>query len=111
MTKERKANLKAREFFGILDRPNYVLHHWDPNLKYEWPERYKEWNPVDLVCMEVSEHIRWHNLYDKNFGTKGKKHSYETKEKIKNSMTGRKRGSYKRVLRHWKLVNEKRVYY
>ena len=32
-----------------------------PCLKYYSIERYIEWNPLDLVIMTKSEHIRWHH--------------------------------------------------
>ena len=42
-------------------KKGYCLHHKDETLKYENPERYKEWNPEDLVMISISEHARLHH--------------------------------------------------
>ena len=42
-------------------RKGYVLHHIDPQLKREDPQRYKQWRVEDLMMMRRSEHTRLHS--------------------------------------------------
>lgn len=53
----------CRYFWPELDGKNpkgIVLHHKDPSLKDNDPERYDEWRPEDLVPMKREEHARLH---------------------------------------------------
>ena len=74
----------ARKRFGIYGNPNLVLHHVNPNLMYEDPERYNEWRDEDLVVMEYGEHTALHNHLSKKVAH----HTEETKKKISESMKG-----------------------
>ena len=56
----RKNHDKAREYFGILGNLEYDLHHKDPLLIKNDPDRYNEWNPEDLVVLTHSEHSKLH---------------------------------------------------
>lgn len=67
-------NAKAKKYFeelGLLPKDrgihDYVLHHVDPDLKYNNVERYIEWNPEDLVVMTRSEHTRFHHSGENNY--------------------------------------------
>lgn len=129
----------AKEYFNLSK--GWVLHHKNPKLKYENPERYNEWRIEDLIPMEKIEHIRFHNKYFN--GMTGKKHTKEEIEHLREINTGEGNGMYgkthseetKEKMRqrrldyykthtiynkglpspnkgkHWKLENGKRVWY
>ena len=85
LTKEQmkisKANhKKAAEFFKL--QKGWVLHHIDPDWRYNDIERYILWDPFDLVMMTRADHQRLHQ--------KGKKLSEETKHKMSESKKGKK---------------------
>lgn len=100
--------MKAREYFGILNDHNMVLHHKDPTLRHTDYKRYCEWRIEDLEVMTLSEHTKLHNLinqeerYEKVANTlKGRPHTEEHKKHIGDFSRGK----------HWKLENGKRVWY
>ena len=72
---ERRAKSAAWHYFGYKKRNHkgLVLHHVDPTLKYNDPQRYHEWLPEDLVVMDKGEHTRLHKT--------GKSYSYTTKSR------------------------------
>ena len=85
MTKEQKRinnanHKKAAEFFKL--QKGWVLHHIDPDWRYNDIERYILWDPFDLVMMTRADHQRLHQ--------KGKKLSEETRNKIAESEKGKK---------------------
>lgn len=51
--------LLARADKGKLSH-GFVLHHKDPELRDNDPERYYEWRVADLELMTRSEHTRFH---------------------------------------------------
>lgn len=57
-----------------MERPRdgYVLHHKDPSLKANDPDRYKQWNVDDLVMMKVTEHQLFHSTTDYPFRQENK---------------------------------------
>lgn len=84
MTEEQKKiskrnNKKARKYFGLKGY-EYVLHHINPDWKYNDVERYIQWNIEDLVVMSRSEHQKLHSSTDN--GMSGKHHSDESKHKM-----------------------------
>ena len=95
---------KAREYFGITDNPDLVLHHIDPDLRHNDYKRYCEWRPEDLVVMTRKEHTILHNkIRDNNkmaATLTGKKHTAEHNKHIGDWCRGRT----------WKLINGKRVW-
>jgi len=92
---------KARAYFNA--KPDEVLHHKDPSLKYRDLKRYEEWNVEDLVVMKRSEHQSYHMKINnpKSGGNKGednpmygKIHSEESKRKMSKARLGiRTKGS------------------
>ena len=124
---------KAREYFGILDDKNLVLHHIDPSWRHDDIERYIQWNIEDLVVMTRAEHTKLHrklnpiDLSGENNPMFGKKHSEESKEKNRQSHLGKECSDETRERikqahlgkhyksgptgKHWKIVDGKRVYY
>lgn len=91
---------KALGLLPISARKNeWCLHHKDPSLKTEDPERYNEWRVEDLVPMLRSEHTRLHQLGRKKSPEERKARSQklmghfvseETRRKISESCRGRK---------------------
>lgn len=91
---------KALGLLPITARKNeWCLHHKDPSLKTEDPERYNEWRVEDLVPMLKSEHTRLHQLGRKKSPEERKARSLklmghsvseETRRKISESCRGRK---------------------
>lgn len=91
---------KALGLLPISARKNeWCLHHKDPSLKTEDPERYNEWRVEDLVPMLRSEHTRLHQLGRKKSPEERKARSQklmghsvseETRKKISESCRGRK---------------------
>lgn len=73
---------KAREYFGIENDYNMVLHHKDPTLKQNDPERYNQWNIEDLVVMTRSEHSKLHST--------GVTQTDSAKEKLSKNNKGKK---------------------
>lgn len=45
---------------GYGDHVGMVLHHKDPELKYDDPERYHQWLIEDLQPMDKREHRSLH---------------------------------------------------
>ena len=106
MTEDRKNWKRAWcHYVGIglipLDakKNEWCLHHKDPTLRTEDPERYNEWRVEDLVPMLMSEHTRLHQTGR----SKGKSEremlrlkmlghpvSEETRKKISEKCKGRK---------------------
>lgn len=54
--------------------PGMVAHHKDQTLIYRDPDRYIQWNPIDIELMSKADHIRLHRI--------GKRHSQESKEQM-----------------------------
>lgn len=77
-------SMKAWEHFypeGQGDaKEGYCLHHIDPSWRTEDPERYKQWNPEDLVMLTNEEHARLHAT--------GRKQTEEAKIKLRNKRMG-----------------------
>lgn len=125
---------KAREYFGIEDKPDLVLHHILPCWKYYNKERYDQWNPEDLVVMTRAEHISLHHKnkivseetrQKQSEAAKSRPRNScpeETKQKISNTLKGRtfsdetrkkmsESAKNRRKGRRWKLVDGKRIYW
>ena len=60
-----------------------MLHHKDPSLKYNDPERYFQWRIEDLVPMSKEEHSRLHST--------GRVYSEESRQKMSKWQKGMKR--------------------
>ena len=126
LTKEQKRiskdnHKKAADFFKL--QKGWILHHIDPDWRYNDIERYILWDPFDLVMMTRADHQRLHQ--------KGKKYSEETRKRMSESHKGKdgywkckKRSEETKIKigeaskcntnvkgKHWKLVDGKRVYY
>ena len=89
--KEKDAYLFAHLFFGLKKGDGLVLHHKDPTMRYNNPERYKQWNPEDLVVMTRAEHVKLHHTgISKKAWNKGKHNIYtdETKAKMREKKSG-----------------------
>ena len=89
--KEKDAYLFAHLFFGLKRGDGLVLHHKDPTMRYTNPERYKQWNPEDLVVMTRAEHTKLHHTgISKKAWNKGKRNIYtdETKAKMREKKIG-----------------------
>lgn len=89
--KEKDAYLFAHLFFGLKKGDGLVLHHKDPTMRYNNPERYKQWNPEDLVVMTRAEHVKLHHTgISKKAWNKGKYNIYtdETKAKMREKKLG-----------------------
>lgn len=89
--KEKDAYLFAHLFFGLKKGDGLVLHHKDPTMRYNNPERYKQWNPEDLVVMTRAEHVKLHHTgISKKAWNKGKHNIYtgETKAKMREKKIG-----------------------
>ena len=86
MNKERENHRKAALYFNL--QPGQVLHHIDPSLRHNDRERYEQWNIEDLVVMERSEHIKFHqtgcnnSMYGRVSPMKGKKLTTEQRKRI-----------------------------
>ena len=85
LTKEQRKisnanHKKAAEFFKL--QKGWVLHHIDPDWRYNDIERYILWDPFDLVMMTNEEHTRIHQ--------RGKNKSEEHRNKISESLKGKK---------------------
>ena len=94
---------KAVEYFESIgelpvDREtwSYVLHHKDPKIKYEDPERYIKWDPKDLIVMDPAEHSRLHNT--------GIVRSEETKQLLSKKIKGSKRPPF--TMEHRRKLSE-----
>ena len=90
--KEKDAYLFAHLFFGLKKGDGLVLHHKDPTMRYANPERYKQWNPEDLVVMTRAEHVKLHHTgVSKKAWNKGKYNIYtdETKAKMREKKIGK----------------------
>lgn len=82
--KEKDAYLFAHLFFGLKKGDGLVLHHKDPTMRYNNPERYKQWNPEDLVVMTRAEHVKLHHTgISKKAWNKGKYNIYTDEAKAK----------------------------
>lgn len=82
--KEKDAYLFAHLFFGLKKGDGLVLHHKDPTMRYNNPERYKQWNPEDLVVMTRAEHVKLHHTgINKKAWNKGKYNIYTDGAKAK----------------------------
>lgn len=79
-TIHRNNNRLARQYFGIENNLNMVLHHKDENLLYTDIERYIQWNPEDLIVMTTEEHTKLHHT--------GLKWSDESRAKIQGCKNG-----------------------
>ena len=89
--KEKDAYLFAHLFFGLKKGDGLVLHHKDPTMRYNNPERYRQWNPEDLVVMTRAEHVKLHHTgISKRAWNKGRHNVYtnETKAKMREKKLG-----------------------
>ena len=137
-TKEyRKNHTIAWNYFvkiGLIpenDQHKYVLHHKDPSLKTEDPERYDEWRIEDLIPMTKSDHSSFHNkgktvifteehkqhisenhadvsgennpMYGKNIKDFMSEESYS---EWKRKMSENNKGNKHALGKHWKLSEE-----
>lgn len=50
---------ETKKFYNLKD--GWVLHHVDPMLKYDDPDRYAEYRIEDVVPMTDEDHRKYHN--------------------------------------------------
>lgn len=50
-----------RKKLGIDGNPNLVLHHKDPNLRWEDVDRYILWQEEDIIVLTKGEHTKLHH--------------------------------------------------
>ena len=78
-------------------KKGYCLHHIDPSLRKNNPERYNQWNVEDLVMMDFAEHTKLHLT--------GKQFSEEHKNNLSKALIGNKCALHGKASlgHHWKL--------
>ncbi len=69
-------------------KPGFHLHHKDPSWKKNDPDRYRQWNPCDVIMLTEEEHKRLHGLLKGSFFL-GCHHSEETKSHLSSVMKER----------------------